>query len=228
MVLVMAMPGAARDAVVSRLEQNGRATNVVTPDCDDPFSAALEHKQVVYIQHRHFDDVQGAAQERMRAALSAAHAPGIEVLVVVLPHEGCDEELGMLAKDGVPYVVLRVPTLIEELGGELDDRRWLFVARDATTRAIEAAALAKAVHDALDTEEQGQLCELGDLPLPVWAALERAAEAAGHRVRVVALWPPLFRALSWLAKLLRRRMPPALEAGRLLAMPASSQIHPAA
>lgn len=212
MVLLMGTPGPLRDHIAAALTDNGHETKVVAPDHEDPFACAVGSRAVVYLPSPSFDgDTKDtASRERMGAALSAAHAPGVEVVVALLPLTGFDDELDALAADGVPYVVLRVPMLIEELGRTLQDERWFFVARDEAVRAVAAEAVVSAIEMAIASEEQGRVHELGRVPLPAWAVLERAAESANKRVRVVSLWPPLARALHWLARLFRRRVPPAL------------------
>ena len=210
MVLLMGTPSPLRDHIAAALADKGHETKVVAPDHDDPFGCAVGSREVVYLPSPSFDTQETASRERMGAALSAAHAPGVEVVIALLPLTGFDDELDALAADGVPYVVLRVPLLIEELGRTLKDERWFFVARDEAVRAVAADAVVSAIETAIDSEEQGRVHELGRVPLPAWAVLERAAESANKRVRVFSLWPPLARALHWLARLFRRRVPPAL------------------
>jgi hypothetical protein len=72
----------------------------------------------------------------------------VEVLVAVLPLEGFDDEIAVLRRDGVPYVVLRAPLLLEELAQPLEGRRLVVVPKGATVRVLEAAALARAALEA--------------------------------------------------------------------------------
>lgn len=221
MLVLMSTPGALRDGLAASLRQAGHQTKIVEPEHDDPFGAAAGAKAVVYVPSPNLrDDTTAlASRDRVQAAITAARAPGVEVLVVLLPLSGYGEEIDALATEGIPYVVLRAPMLIEELGEALGPARWLFVGKDESVRALELAAVARAIEEAVETEEQGRVSELGQSPLPAWAALERAAEAAGRRVRVIAMWPPLARAARWLARLLRRDPPPALATCERFALP---------
>src|SRR5690606_23292352 len=104
MVLVMGNEGLLRDRIVEKLEQDGAAGAVIGIDHDDPFSMAAGSRAVVLVAPPH------ASAEIARSALSAAHAPGVEVLVVVLPEEGADPAIvDRIPEDGVPYVIVRTP-----------------------------------------------------------------------------------------------------------------------
>ncbi len=211
LIVSAATAGVLTEAIVGALEEAGRAPKVVSVDHDDPLGEAVGHRAVVFVPAT-------GEHHEVEAALCAAHAPGVEVLVAVLPFEGLATTADAIAADGVPYVMLRAPALLEELGSTLDELRWLLVSKDAVTRATDGARVAAAVRDALDTEEQGTTRTLGEEPIPVATALARAAAITGRRVRVVAVWPPLYRALRWLTELLAWR-PRVLERGTRLALP---------
>ena len=206
-VVVMGAEGHPRDAVTKRLREDGLRETEIELEHDDPLGAALGSQAVIYLPCASPAQPPPSSPERMRQALAAAHAPGVEVLVAVLPLEGFDDELDVLRRDGVPYVVLRAPMMVEELAQRLEGRQVMLVAKGATVRAVDGAELAQATVAAITTEEQGDTIELGEAPMDLAAALRRAAALSGRQVRVVELWPWLLRALGWLARLFRRRAP---------------------
>jgi hypothetical protein len=193
---------ALREAVVSALGEDGLGTKVIEPGVEDPLGEAVGHAAVVYLA--------SSSASWVDEAVAAAHAPGVEVLVVVLPQGEGQEALERLRKDGVPYVVLRRPPLLEDLA--IAERRLWIVPRDARLHVVEAAAVARAVRAAIDSEEQGRTIVLGE-EVPSALALRRAAELRGVDARVVALWAPLVVLYCWLLRLLRREAPPLLVAG---------------
>lgn len=219
MLLLMSNEGSFRDALVSALLALGREVETVAPRHEDPLGAALGCRAVIYVAPR---DEHGATQDEpgIEAALAASRAPGVEVLVAVMPASGGDAELARLRRDGTPYVVLRAPVLLEELGASMDDdRRVLLVGSDETMRALGAEALARAVLEAVETEDQGLVTELGQHPVTAQDALSQSAVLAGRQVWVIALWPPLLAALRWVARRLRRTPPGARATCPRLALP---------
>ena len=61
--------------------------------------------------------------ERMRTIVRAANAPGVKLVVVLVPSgEHYAEEELVLKKDGKPYVILRCPPLVEELADEYNGK----------------------------------------------------------------------------------------------------------
>lgn len=219
MALVIADRTLLREAVVRALMDHGGAA-VMEPDHDDPFGAALRHEAIVYIPDSSLGTEESrSSPERMRAVLRAAHAPAVEVLVMVLPLQGFEDEVALLRRDGTPYVILRAPMLLEELGGELDTGSIVLVPRNSWVRTVGVDAVAQAVVAAIRSEDQGRTVELHGERLGAAAALERAARATGRDVRAVALWAPLLRALRWLARRFGRSEPPVLRALRRFALP---------
>jgi hypothetical protein len=204
MALVMGTKSLLRDAIAAALSREHPAA-VIEPDHEDPFGAAARHRAVVYITSSSLADGEGVSSpDRMRAALQAAHAPGVEVLVVVAPLQGYDDEIAVLKRDGIPYVVLRAPMLIEDLAGSLAGESLVVVPRDAAVRTARLRAVTDAVAAALETEDQGRTIEIAGEQLPASVAIEQAASVAGSRVWVLSIWAPLMRVIRWFGKLLGR------------------------
>jgi hypothetical protein len=143
--------------------------------------------------------------ERMRRIVSAANAPGVRLVVVVVPSGGrYDEEELVLKKDGVPYVILRCPPLIEELADaanfHVTGSVWL--ARGKTTAVSSRSNLCAAVAKALtDDSLQGATIEVASTQVDVAEAVLRAARVAGARteVRTAPFAASAYRAIArWL------------------------------
>jgi len=156
---------------------------------------------------------------RAREALRAAHAPGVSLAVFVVPEgDGYREELDVLEQDGTPYMVVAAPALVEELGTTLPKHGTLLLPRSGSMRAADACAVATAVREALTTEEQGRIVTVGAEASPA-TLFKRAAQLSSLRVRILALWTPLYRLARWLWRLFRRPEPALYRELRLLASP---------
>jgi hypothetical protein len=222
MALVIGEAGVLRDAVVRALTPQGDVA-VTTIEDDDLVSAACGQEAVVYLAGAGLVDAAlspAPSAERARDALRAAHAPGVSLIVAVLPEgDAYREEIDVIERDGTPYVVVEAPPLLEELAGTLYDGVTLFVPSEGAVRATDAAGVAAAVRDALVTEEQGRIVSVAVGPLAPKALLRRAAELGSRRVRVISLWKPLYRLARWIGKLFRRRAPVPVVLCERLALP---------
>jgi hypothetical protein len=155
-----------------------------------------------------------ASPERMTTVVRAANAPGVELVVVVVPSgEQYAEEERVLKRDGKPYVIVRAAPLVEELavaanfhvGGSL----WL--ARGRKTAITTAASLGSTVAKALDEGSwQGDTVEVPSEEVDLAEAVRRAAHAAGARAAVRATPPALSAVRDRLAGWFGVRRPPAL------------------
>ncbi len=126
--------------------------------------------------------------ERMRAIVRAANAPGVKLVVAVVPSGGqYDEEELVLKKDGIPYVILRCAPLIEELADAANFHvtRSLWLAPGKTIAVSSCSALSAAVARALrDDALQGATVEVASTSLDLAEAIRRAARVAGASTEV--------------------------------------------
>ncbi len=152
--------------------------------------------------------------ERMRAVVRAANAPGVKLVVAVVPSGGrYDEEELVLKKDGIPYVILRCAPLIEELADAANFHvtRSLWLAPGRTTALSSCSVLSAAVARALrDDALQGATVEVASTPLALSEAIRRAARIAGASTEVRTAPPSVGTAYRAIAKWLHIPRPPAL------------------
>jgi len=227
MVLWIAEQGPLCDVVASAAGGADGAVAVASPGDDDLFSRAAGKEGIVYLPTPILLD--GLLDprpdvERARAAVAASRAPGVGVIVMVVPRgEGYAPEELVLRREGRPYVILRAPVLFEEaaflLRREGDKTVWL--PRQGKVAAMHARDLLAAVDDALRTEEQGRTVEVPGETVSVADLFRREAHAVGHSVHAV---PPLIhRVCRPVMRALLGREPAALSlADRLTANPAAS------
>ena len=152
--------------------------------------------------------------DRMRAVVRAAKAPGVKLVVLVAPAGGryAEEEL-VLKKDGIPYVILRSPPLVEELAEATNFHVGgpLWVERGRTITLSTGADVAKAVVAALDDDSlQGATETIPSEEVDLADALRRAARVAGARATVRTAPSAVSAAVRNVSTWLGLRRPPAL------------------
>jgi hypothetical protein len=152
--------------------------------------------------------------ERMRSLVRAANAPGVELVVVVVPSGDryADEEL-VLKKDGIPYVILRCPPLVEELAeaANFHVTGSLWLPRGNTTALTSGADLVAAIGRALhDDSLQGATVDVPAEQVDLTEAVRRAARVAGARTEVRATSRGLSAALRKVSAWLGRPQPSAM------------------
>jgi hypothetical protein len=152
--------------------------------------------------------------ERMRSIVKAANAPGVKLVVVVVPSGDryADEEL-VLKKDGIPYVILRCPPLVEELAEATNFHvtRSLWLARGKTTAISTCADVDAAVRKALVEDSlQGATIDVPSEQVDLTEAVRRAARLAGAHTEVRATSPGLSAAFRKFAVWFGRPQPPAI------------------
>jgi hypothetical protein len=152
--------------------------------------------------------------ERMRTIVRAANAPGVSLVVLVVPSgEHYDEEELVLKKDGIPYVVLRCAPLMEEMADatnfHVTGSVWLERGKtiDVSTGAALSAALARALDDG---SLQGATVTVPAEPVDLAEAIRRAAHVAGARMEVHTAPVGLGAAYRALTGWLGISKPPAL------------------
>lgn len=127
-----------------------------------------------------------------RAVLGAAEMPGVKTLVAVVRGEA---DLSTLKKQGVPYTVLRVRTLLEEVVAALSDvvaSGWLILGRneDVRTDAVSADDVAEC---AIAATSEARVCgQVLSLAAPESALLSEIATRVAHatgRPLKVSTWP---------------------------------------
>lgn len=152
--------------------------------------------------------------DRMRTVVRAANAPGVKLVVVVVPAgESYSEEELVLKKDGIPYVILRCPPLVEELAeaANFHVTGSLWLARGKTTAISTASDLASTVVKALDEGSwQGATIEVPSEQVDLAEAIRRAARLAGARTEVRATSPTISSVYETLSGWLGLNRPPAL------------------
>jgi hypothetical protein len=221
MVLLIAGDGPLGDLIELGLQQAGCSVERHAPDEDGLFDVARGKRAVVYAPcARLLDGTLSPAPDvhRVRRALRAAYAPGVEVLVVVSPR-GYEPEIDIVRRDGTPYVIVESPPLVEDLGSEVRGARALVVPRAARMGIAEARVLLEHVVDALHTKRPGRVSQVPAGALTPAAAFARAVESEHPRPRVIAMWAPLYRLMMWLAAFLRLRRHPAAQLTARLVLP---------
>jgi hypothetical protein len=204
---------AAREAIRG-MEEGVRSTRGDDPDL---FMKALGCHAIVSAAGSSLLDGRlepAPSPERMRGIVRAANAPGVKLVVAVVPTGGRydDEEL-VLKKDGIPYVILRCAPLIEELADAANFHvtSSLWLAPGQTIAVSSSSALAAAVARALrDDTLQGATVEVASTPIELSEALRRAARIAGASTTVRTAPRSVSAAVHAVARWLHVPQPPAL------------------
>ena len=184
-------------------------TRASTSD-DDLFTKALDHDTVVYLPTKGFLDSRSREdpmiQATNREVLGAANAPGVSLLVTILPANAREDVLEeAIQRSGIPYFIVRTPALIEELRVELADEvpDTVWVPQCDGVAFGEAKALLSVVLRCLRDERQGSILQVPATVTDVPTALRRALPAGENRV--IAVWPPIFQMGRIAARMMRGR-----------------------
>jgi hypothetical protein len=183
----------------------------------DLFMAALDCRAIVCTASANMLEGKldpSPSPERMKTIVRASNAPGVRLVVLVVPSgdDYVDEEL-VLKKDGIPYVILRCAPLLEELAEATNFHVTgsLWLERGRTTEISTCADLAAAVLEALEGGcPQGATVEVPAVKLDLAEAIRRAARVAGARTEVRVTPAAVSTAYRALAGWLGLSKPPAL------------------
>ncbi len=205
---------AIRQAIRAKGEEV-RVTVVGEPS--DLFMTALDCRAIVCAAAPNLLDAKldpSPSPERMKTIVRAANAPGVKLVVLVVPSGDrfAEEEL-VLKKDGIPYVILRCAPLVEELAEATNFHVTgsLWLERGRTTEISTCADLAAAVLKALDDGAlQGATVTVPAEKVDLAEAIRRGARVAGARMDVRTAPPSLGAAYRALAGWLGVSKPPAL------------------
>jgi hypothetical protein len=187
-----------------QLERYDASFGVARPSDPDLFQRALGHHAMLYVPAASILDQKLDPEpdvDRIRAVLGASNAPGVRVLVAVLP-EGYEAEIDAIRRFGTPYVILVAPPLLEEvaqaMAAEAGKTLWLPERGRVTLAAAEAVA--REAIAAIDSERQGRVIPVQGEALGPKSLLERAAATGGIRLRIRRISAWLYR---WFGKLRR-------------------------
>ncbi len=197
MILVLCSAGhvtvAAKEAAESIHEPSVACDPVVLRD---PFKQARGCRAIVYgPAPRLLDAAAGetASSGRMRDVVRAAHAPGVERVVVVAPTSSFgdfgEEEERVLEEDGVPFTVVRCAALLDELADatNLHAARSVWLPRGRYVELATRAALTATIRSALFRNDLcGATIAVPTLRIDLVEAMRRAAAIAGAGVKVRA------------------------------------------
>jgi hypothetical protein len=188
--------GALRSAIHKVLRAEGETvTFALAPD--DLFAAALGSRGLIYASAA----AAGADSPRdepahLRAVLGAMTAPGQRRLVAVLSSDAAGDAAALaIQRSGAPYIILRVPRLLEHVGRRLTRKpaRHHWVPGSAAERVVAAEQVAKRVRAALAADSDGVSEELAGEALP-WAEIVRRLGLPKEGPRVHTLPDSLYRA----------------------------------
>ena len=196
MILLDSPQGALRAAVHQALRGSQEKVTFAL-SADDLFEAALGCRAIVHISAA---AAGGRSPEdeavRVRAVLGAALAPGQRRLVAVLSSASDDDAtVPAIRRSGTPYVILRVPRLLEDAGRRLvdDPTRHHWVPGMARERVVAAHEVARRVVAALAADADGVVEELAGETLS-WAQIVERLGLDKQGRRIHTLPAPLFRA----------------------------------
>jgi hypothetical protein len=122
--------------------------------------------------------------------VEAAEAPSVRRVILVTARDDLDEDLRLLRRSGVPYLILRPAPLLEvdAFRADIEGRRILVpeeVARQAST-ALPVDALVDAIRAALgDPDDVGRVAAVQPSESTSWLDL---LAASGARPQVVGRW----------------------------------------
>ena len=231
MALVVSEQGPLWSAVTDALLSSGKHLATARPSDPDLFLLALDKQTIVYAPASSLLGGTLApcpSRRRMQRVLRAARAPGVSLLVLLVPSAGgFAEEEALLRRSGKPYVVLRSPPLLDEIAEQMGtaDHDALWVPRAGVAEATDADRLGAALLEAIDGGHVGSSIRVAGDTLGAPELFDRAANVfamrgAEPRLHIHAVWPPLYRLTRRMLKLLGRPEPAALELWDRLGQPA--------
>jgi hypothetical protein len=203
MILVLCSAGhvavAAREAAESIHEPAVLGDPVVLRD---PFKQARGCRAIVYAPApRLLDAAAGeiAVTGGIREVVRAAHAPGIErVVVIASPASFGKEDERVLEEDGVPFAIVRCAALLDELADatNLHTARSVWLPRGRVVELATRCALMATIRSALLRDDlSGSTIAVPALQLDIVEAMRRAAAIAGAAVKVHGTVPGLSSAM---------------------------------
>ncbi|HVU05858.1 MAG TPA: hypothetical protein VHE30_29115 [Polyangiaceae bacterium] len=214
-ILLIADEGCVARLLGDGLVNAGCGVTRASPRDEDLFSKAVDHDTIVYLPARSLLDAsscrEGPVDSEVKELLGAANAPGVKLLVTVIPAATEAQVLEeAIQRSGVPYFLVRSPALIEELkvelSGEVPETIW--VPECEGVAFGDAEALVRTVRQCLVDDRQGNTVELPAAVTDIPSALRRALSADERRV--IAVWPPLFQMGRVVARMMRGRDTPDL------------------
>jgi len=215
MILTVCSPGHVADAVRIAADSLGEVLRAATISDPDLFMHALGCRTIVYAaEPRLLDAPQAGDPDRMRAVVRAAHAPGVERVVVVFPvGEAWEAEARVLRKDGVGYTILHSRPLVDELADATNFHatRSVWLPRGQSVALVPQARLSATLRDAITRDDLcGATLEVPAERMEIVEAIRRAAGVAGAGLRVHAASPSISFAMRKLTTWMGHA-PPDLE-----------------
>jgi len=200
MVLLVSEPGVLRNALEQRL---GCQPSDVVPARiagADAFSMATGKRAVVYVAAANLLEASVDPRPdpaRMRRVVGTANAPGVELLVAVMPRGGAyGPEIDVLRRSGKPYIIVESDPLLEEVGALLksDSRRAFLLPREPQKTAFtRLERVTAAVASAIDSDAHGSRFSVQHESAPLPEVLRRAARELRRPARVFGVPSSLYR-----------------------------------
>jgi hypothetical protein len=212
-VLLIAEDGPLARLLAVGLERSGCLVARASAQDEDLFGKAVGHDTIVYLPARSFLGVssgrEGFVPANPSEVLAAGNAPGVKLLVTVLPTSPrvtTVEEA--IQRSGIPYFIVRTPAVVDELKPELEDLEGeiaptLWAPACDGIPLGDSDALLRTVCECLVDERQGRTIELPATIRDVPTALQRAL--GGGERRVIPVWPPIFQKGRVAARMMRGR-----------------------
>ena len=204
MSLLVGEAGPLTRALQEQLERSEGSLAIARPSDPDLFQRALGHRAILYVPAssilaRKLDPEPDPG--RIRAVLGASNAPGVRVLVAVLP-EGYEAEIDAIRRFGTPYVILEAPPLLEEVAQAMaaEAGKTLWLPQRGRLMSAQAEAVAREAVGAIDSQWQGRVIPIRGQELGPKSLFEQAAAGAGLRLRIHRISASLFR---WFGRLRR-------------------------
>lgn len=227
-VLLVADAGDTAQLIEAVLVARGyRVTRAPTND-PDLFSRALGQQAIVFLPASNLLSAhlaQHAGGDAVHEVLRAARAPGVGLVVAALPEASSfDGVVDAIAREGKPYVIARSPGLVEEVAETIrHGEQTLWLPRGGSVHASRGSALAEAVVNALETEEQGRVVRVASESYDVAGLFAAASDIIGGQVRVRAVTPVVYRMVRPVARWLKGSEPAPLQfVDQLLAQQAAA------
>ena len=236
MILVLCSAGHVAVAARAAAERLREPSVLVDPAVTrDLFKVARGCRAIVYAPEPRLLDVaagEGATSAGIRDVVRAAHAPGVERVVLVASaqpsredREGREQER-VLEEDGVPFTIVRSAPLLDELSDatNLHTARSVWLPRGRSVELATRGALTLTIREALYRDDLcGETVFVPAMRMDVVEAMRRAAAIAGAAVKVHATAPGVSSAMRRLNSWTDRRASLDIEllCDRLACVPAS-------